>query len=460
MSRSIRFSIAGLMGAVVVAAIGLAALRDPSETWAGIILLLTTGALALAVVGVFCSADAQRAWWLGFALFGLAYSGLACWSWRDYRSPPLPTLLWLGALRAKLDMTLPDMSAMGGMGGGFHNVGEFALPNQMGGSGGATVPVATGESFALVGHCLWGILFGTLGGTLAAVLFPGPALASPTRDPAADSTHRRTWSRWRRPASVAVAGLVILAVLSSVRSKPVPGLWAGATFLLTCGLLGLTALGAVLDRRKRGEIWLGATLFGVGYMILAFGHDTVPYPIRLPTDQFVLALKPWIPRAAEGFFFSSESVAAANTRVLQALERTVPMHFPGETALEDVLKHIESRPNGPDGRGIPIYVDPIGMQECERSLQSTVVSLDFDGIALKTTLGLCLKQLGLAFCVRDGVLVISSAESDAIRPPVEEDPFLISAHCLLTVFAAAIGGLLAPLVSDSPRDPESSPGST
>lgn len=77
MSRTIRFSIAGLMGAVLIVAIGLAALRSASEIWAGVIFLSTCGVLALAIVGIFCRREAERAWWLGFALFGWGYMALA-----------------------------------------------------------------------------------------------------------------------------------------------------------------------------------------------------------------------------------------------------------------------------------------------------------------------------------------------------------------------------------------------
>ena len=52
--RSLRFSLAGLMGVVLLAAIGFAALRSPSETWAGALLLATLAALGIATVGAFC----------------------------------------------------------------------------------------------------------------------------------------------------------------------------------------------------------------------------------------------------------------------------------------------------------------------------------------------------------------------------------------------------------------------
>jgi hypothetical protein len=78
--RTARFRIAGLMGAVLVAALGLAALRNASELWAGVTFLATCGVLCLAIVGVVCRGGGERAWWLGFALFGWGYLALAFWS--------------------------------------------------------------------------------------------------------------------------------------------------------------------------------------------------------------------------------------------------------------------------------------------------------------------------------------------------------------------------------------------
>jgi len=66
----IRFSIGQLMAVVLVGAIGLGALRNPSMTWATIIDLATRVMLGLAILGVSLRRGAQRAWWLGFAVFG------------------------------------------------------------------------------------------------------------------------------------------------------------------------------------------------------------------------------------------------------------------------------------------------------------------------------------------------------------------------------------------------------
>jgi hypothetical protein len=457
---SIRFSIAALMGLVLVAAIGLAALRNGSETWAGVMLILTCGVLALAVVGVFCGAPSDRSWWLGFAIFGWGYLALAFWSLNHSGSPRLPTLVWLATLDKKLGLTPHGAefgSGMGGMmGGGMRSVDTYALQPvfgavEFGGFAGNASGLGGGMSYAQIGHCLWALLVATVGGIMARLLFPilvGPA---ETRRADSDASDRSRWKRWSRPAVVGVVGLALLGSLLAAKSRSTPGLWAGGTFLVTWGLLGFLALGAVLDRTKRGDIWLGATLFGAGYMILAFGRDPIPSPMPyLPTDQFLSALRGWLPRSAEGFFVPSKGAAAANARVLKALEQPVPMHFLEETTLEDVLKHVAEATRGPDGKNIPIYVDPIGLQEAEKSMTSTLKNLDLDGIPLKITLKMLLKQLDLAYSVRDGILVITSEEGAS---PVYEDPFLIGGHCLLALFAAALGGALAPLVSTSRREP-------
>jgi hypothetical protein len=54
-------------------------------------------------------------------------------------------------------------------------------------------------------------------------------------------------------------------------------------------------------------------------------------------------------------------------------------------------------------------LDPSHIQEAAYSLTSTV-SIDLDGVPLKTTLRLMLKQLGLAFTVKDGLLKIGAAK--------------------------------------------------
>jgi RNA polymerase sigma factor (sigma-70 family) len=98
-----------------------------------------------------------------------------------------------------------------------------------------------------------------------------------------------------------------------------------------------------------------------------------------------------------------------NEAILKKLEEPIAMSFARETPLEDVLKYIKSATAKPGGSPIPIYVDPVGLQQLDRTPTSTI-SIDLEGAPLKTSLRFILKQLGLAYCVRDGVLIISSPQ--------------------------------------------------
>ena len=72
-----RVSIAGLMWAVCLSAVGLAALKSGGDAWSGSIFLLTCGTLAVGVVGIASDAPDARRWWVGFTVFGLGYLFLA-----------------------------------------------------------------------------------------------------------------------------------------------------------------------------------------------------------------------------------------------------------------------------------------------------------------------------------------------------------------------------------------------
>ncbi len=68
-----RISVRSLMAAVLVFTIGLAALRNAGNLWAGIILLLDLAALGGAVLGAAIMRGRKQAWWLGFTVFGAGY---------------------------------------------------------------------------------------------------------------------------------------------------------------------------------------------------------------------------------------------------------------------------------------------------------------------------------------------------------------------------------------------------
>ena len=86
------------------------------------------------------------------------------------------------------------------------------------------------------------------------------------------------------------------------------------------------------------------------------------------------------------------------------------MSFPNETPLEDVLKYIKQATTGPSYRGDSHLCGPRWDAGGGKDVDLTI-SLDLEGVPLRRTLQLALKQLGLGYFVDDGILVITSQES-------------------------------------------------
>ena len=107
--------------------------------------------------------------------------------------------------------------------------------------------------------------------------------------------------------------------------------------------------------------------------------------------------------------------------ILAKLEEPISMSFTEDTPLEDVLKYIKQATTTPTYAGIPIYVDPLGLQEAEKSMTSTVRNMDLEGVPLRRTLQLLLKQINLAYFVEDGLLFITSEDAEGpLRPSMRE----------------------------------------
>jgi hypothetical protein len=73
-------SLAGLLGLVAVAAVGLASLKYATVVWTSIAATLTLGLLLAAVLGAVFLRGKDRGFWAGFALFGIAYLTMVNWS--------------------------------------------------------------------------------------------------------------------------------------------------------------------------------------------------------------------------------------------------------------------------------------------------------------------------------------------------------------------------------------------
>jgi hypothetical protein len=183
-------------------------------------------------------------------------------------------------------------------------------------------------------------------------------------------------------------------------------------------------------------------------MMLAFGwhpfHATCPY---LVTGLMLESIRPSFPPEVGGFPPCDDRAAPANAHILKLLKQHIPMRFPTKTPLDALLMHVKEVTSALDGKGIPVVVDPIGLQEAEQSMTSTVI-FDVEDVPLQTSLHICLQQLGLAYRVKDGYLWIScDSEWESELLPSAENPFVIVGHSLLALVAAALGGIAAPIVA-------------
>jgi hypothetical protein len=105
---------------------------------------------------------------------------------------------------------------------------------------------------------------------------------------------------------------------------------------------------------------------------------------------------------------STAGVTPRTKAILAQLEKPVDMMF--EVPLEFVLQGIRSASKkGPGDPGLPIYVDPYGLQRADKTMTSTVTITT--GVTSprspRDALDRALTSLGMAYIVKDDVLIIS-----------------------------------------------------
>lgn len=168
--RRPRISIAGLLALVVLFALGFAALRYASASWAAATTMTALGVLLASILGAWTGRD--RVFWTGFALFGWGYAVLNYVSWLDATFKPQPIVLnLLDDLYPLLHADPPRMSVFG-----ISGKGGPLKPGRPG-------PVAMGtpqhRAFQQVGTAVVCLTFALAGGVVAKVI---AARGRPERD--------------------------------------------------------------------------------------------------------------------------------------------------------------------------------------------------------------------------------------------------------------------------------------
>jgi hypothetical protein len=167
-----RFSIGGLMAAIVLIAIAIAGLRYPSPFWANVWFSLPLGALAVAIPAAVYSRGGRRAFLVGFATCGWVYFVVALCPWFETESFQLVTT-------TVLDLAAPQLVDTGNLlqtyVGGYRpprapvsptpwqrwNLPEFPSPGQ---TLVGYVPVHSPGLYLRIGHGVFCILLALCGG--------------------------------------------------------------------------------------------------------------------------------------------------------------------------------------------------------------------------------------------------------------------------------------------------------
>jgi hypothetical protein len=184
-----RFSVRSLMAVVFVCAIGMAAFRGAGDLWGGILLLVALAAVGFAVMGAVILRGLEKYWWAGFAFFGGGYLAFAIGPWlSDTFQPQLGTTHLLGHLRARMhpsvipiqgdltalmaerDVAIERVARITRMARQARDPARVAIEKELAALDkqiAALKSAPSHDQFQRVGHSLFAILAGLLGGTLA-----------------------------------------------------------------------------------------------------------------------------------------------------------------------------------------------------------------------------------------------------------------------------------------------------
>jgi len=102
----------------------------------------------------------------------------------------------------------------------------------------------------------------------------------------------------------------------------------------------------------------------------------------------------------------------AKTKALkEELDKPIVLTIPNETTLGAALKSIRKATADADGPGIPIYIDPAGLQEAGAAMDKPIHVSFFEGkTPLRENFRQLLRPLGMDYWVNDGLVSISSRD--------------------------------------------------
>jgi hypothetical protein len=195
--RRSRFNIANLVAIIFILGVGFAALREATDLWDSSIFSLTLGVLLISILLAIHRSENRRAFWLGFAVFGWVYLGLAlipsiesrlittkALAYLDSKVPRRSSKVFiylLSNIRSRSPSTkapnlafTPDGKQITATSQGQVRLWDVRTGRLLGGWGGTT------ENFVRIGHSLFALLVGWFGGQLSRRLSRTSSVSEPS----------------------------------------------------------------------------------------------------------------------------------------------------------------------------------------------------------------------------------------------------------------------------------------
>jgi hypothetical protein len=168
--------------------------------------------------------------------------------------------------------------------------------------------------------------------------------------------------------------------------------------------LGLRDVGSTMTSVVRIN-WRGAPLKVSLTRIL----DQLGFSYAVKDDILIISSPTRIRQEMSETAVFAKDASPNTSEVMAKLEKLIVMPFSAPTPLDDILRYIKKATKGsPNDREIAIIVVPGALEEVKVSLSSVVI-IDVEGVPLKTSLRLVLKQLGLAYVVKEGRVIVNTA---------------------------------------------------
>ena len=189
-----RMTIAEIMLVVLVAGIGLAAIRSGSPAWAGAMFSITIFAMICSLLGVALGRGLRRVYWLGFATLGWSYLLLMYVPWLHAN---VGRFLMAPNLFTYLEEVLHPDPQQAGSGLQSLGLGMLAATATSGGFGGGGTGVEDLSDFVRIGLSMEALLWAFLGGRVACYFASGrdregtPRVTASERAPEAAGPGRR-----------------------------------------------------------------------------------------------------------------------------------------------------------------------------------------------------------------------------------------------------------------------------